>query len=55
MTVPVSTERQILDGGRQLARTMCFYLGMAHQLNPPTPTDTHVFIQKRPGYKVYTR
>ncbi|KAK7082736.1 Heme-binding protein 2 [Halocaridina rubra] len=54
MTVPVTTE-YTHGNNRDNVYTMCFFIGDAHQANPPTPTEDSVFLQDRAAMTVYTR
>jgi len=56
MTSPVSmhmTSKNPQDNS--FTKAMCFYLDKSHQANPPQPTNTEVYLEKRPPMTVYTR
>lgn len=54
MTVPVTTEFTIQSASDK-TYTMCYYLGLQHQDDPPAPLNSQVFIQERPQMTVLTR
>ena len=50
MTTPVSTKWDKSD-----VQEECFYLNKEHQLNPPEPSASDVYIVSRPAMTVFTR
>ena len=54
MTVPVSTKWHRVDKNH-MEHECCFYLGEAHQENPPKPNNPALYISTRPEMTVYTR
>jgi len=52
MTVPVTTA--VSGNGDNLELEMCFYIGSAHQANPPAPTNPAVYISPQQR-TIYTR
>jgi len=55
MTVPVSTQVSKGKGVQTIKHRMCFYIGQAHQANPPKPTDKKVVIENREEMTIFTR
>ncbi|XP_037795634.1 heme-binding protein 2-like [Penaeus monodon] len=54
MTAPVTMMEEPVDDVSNKYQ-MCFYIPAAHQLEPPMPTDTEVYIEVRPRLTVATR
>ncbi|XP_050729809.1 heme-binding protein 2-like [Eriocheir sinensis] len=55
MTTPVTTEFKV-RGPSDKSYEMCFFLGAAHQDNPPRPQpSTGLYIKDRPEMRVLTR
>jgi len=55
MTVPVTVERTPTITDDRFTMSMCFFLGNDHQTDPPTPTNSNLYIQDRPQITIYTR
>ena len=55
MTTPVTTMVKEDGDTGNLSYEMCFYIGAAHQTNPPTPSNTRVFIKEEGERKIFTR
>ena len=55
MTTPVTTMVKEDGDTGNLSYEMCFYIGAAHQSNPPTPSNTRVFIKEEGERKIFTR
>jgi len=54
MTIPVSVKKTPAANGEDSDMSMCFFLGEAHQSNPPQPKDLPgVFMSNRPDMTVY--
>merc|ERR1719347_1471644 len=55
MTTPVTTMVEEDIDTDNLVYEMCFYIGEAHQSNPPTPSNTRVYIKEEEERKIFTR
>merc|ERR1712142_911468 len=55
MTTPVTTMVEEDTDTDNLVYEMCFYIGAAHQSNPPTPSNTRVYIKEEEERKIFTR
>merc|ERR1711973_411623 len=55
MTTPVTTKVEEDSDTSSVSYEMCFYIGEAHQSNPPTPSNTRVYIKEEGERKILTR
>ena len=55
MTAPVLTKSYMDSSYKEVAATMHFYIPAAFQANPPTPTDSQVYIEEWDDALIYYR